>query len=90
MCTSKIADFRIFDRTFFSPGPWPLRRPPETAILTSATSNGYQILAEYVSFHMRYCLNEKEEGLDYVLQNVLTQPPPPPPAYLTDQKARTL
>ena len=33
---------------------------------------GYQILAEYVSFHMRYCLlvwNENGEGLDYVSQN---------------------
>ena len=23
MCSSKIADFWIFDQTFFSPGPWP-------------------------------------------------------------------
>ena len=33
-----------------------LRRPPEAAISTSATSIGYQILAEYVSFHMRHYL----------------------------------
>ena len=49
----RISEFLI---NFLSPGTWPLRRPPEAAISTSATSIGYQILAEYVSFHMRYCL----------------------------------
>jgi hypothetical protein len=65
----QIAEFLI---EFFSPGPWPLWQPPEAAILTSATSIGYQILAGYVSFHMKYCLlvwNENGEGLDYVFQN---------------------
>ena len=38
-----ISEFLI---NFFSSGPWPLRRPPEAAISTSATSIGYQILAE--------------------------------------------
>ena len=38
----------------FSPGPWPLWRPPVAAILTSATSVGYQILAEYVSFEILF------------------------------------
>ena len=38
----------------FLPGPWPIQRPPVTAILASATSIGYQILAKDVSFHMRY------------------------------------
>ena len=33
-------------------GPW----PPDIAISTSATSIGYYIFAEDVSFHMRYCL----------------------------------
>ena len=49
----RISEFFI---EFFSSGPWPLPRPLEAAISTSATSIGYQILAEYVSFHMRYCL----------------------------------
>ena len=44
---------------FFSPGPWPLRQPPEAQILTSATSIGSQILAEDTSFHMKYCLLAK-------------------------------
>ena len=46
---------------FLSPGTWPLRRPPEAAISTSATSIGYQILAEDLSFHMRLCLLLKNE-----------------------------
>ena len=74
----QIWDFRIFYRFFF-PGPWPLRRPPKTAISTSATSIGYQILAEYVRFHIRSCLlvwNENGEGLDYVSQNGWIIPPP--------------
>ena len=82
----KSKDFRILYRTFFSPGPWPLRRPPETAILTSATSMGYQILAEDVSFYMIYCLliqNKNWEVLDYVSQNGWI---PPPHGYLTDKK----
>ena len=33
-----------------------IRRPPEAAISTSATSIGYQILAKDLSFHMRLCL----------------------------------
>ena len=74
----RISEFLI---EFFSPGPWPLRRPPEAAISTSATSIGYQILAEYnVSFHMKYCLlvwNENGEGLDYVSQNGWIPTPPP-------------
>ena len=73
---------------FFSSGPWPLRRPPEAAISTSATSIGYQILVKYVSFHMRYCLlvwSENGEWLDYVSQNGWI---PSPPGYLEDQKAR--
>ena len=45
-----------FSIIFFSPGPWPLRRPPEAVISTSATSIGYQILAKVLSFHMRLCL----------------------------------
>ena len=64
--------FQNFLSNFFLPGPWPLRRPPKAAISTSATSKGYQISAEYVSFHMRYCLliwNENGERLDYVSQN---------------------
>ena len=63
---------------FFSPGTWPLRRPPEAAISTSATSIGYQILVKYVSFHMRYCLlvwSENGEWLDYVFQNGWIPPP---------------
>ena len=44
MCSSKMADFRIFDR-FFSPGSWPLRWPAKAAISTSLTSTGYHILA---------------------------------------------
>ena len=39
----QILEFLI---KLFSPGPWPLRRPPETAISTSATSIWYQILAK--------------------------------------------
>ena len=80
-----ISEFLI---EFFSPGPWPLRRPPEAAISTSATSIGYQILVKYVSFHMRYCLlvwSENGEWLDYVSQNGWI---PSPPGYLEDQKAR--
>ena len=72
-----ISEFLI---EFFSPGPWPLRRPPEAAISTSATSIGYQILVKYVSFHMRYCLlvwSENGEWLDYVSQNGWIPPPPP-------------
>ena len=64
---------------FFFVWTLPLRRPPEAAISSSATSIRYQILAEYVSFHIRYCLlvwHENEEGLDYILQNVLPQPLP--------------
>ena len=80
----QISEFLI---NFYVPGPWPLPRPLEAAISTSATSIGYQILAEYLSFHMRYCLllwHENEKGLDNVFQNVLPQPPP---MYLGDQKA---
>ena len=47
----RISEFLI---NFLSPGTWQLRRPPEAAISTSATSNGYQILAEYVDIYMRY------------------------------------
>jgi hypothetical protein len=54
----RISEFLI---EFFSPGPWPLRRPPEAAISTSATSIGYQILAQDLSFHMRLCLLLKNE-----------------------------
>ena len=71
-----ISEFLI---EFFSSGPWPLRRPPEAAISTSATSIGYQILVKYVSFHMRYCLlvwSENGEWLDYVSQNGWIPPPP--------------
>ena len=49
----RISEFLI---NFLSPGTWPLRRPPEAAISTSATSIGYQILAKDLSFHMRLCL----------------------------------
>ena len=65
------------------PGPRPLWRPPEATISTSPTSIGYQILFEYVRFHMRHYLlvwNENWEGLDYVSQN----------GYLTDQITRVL
>ena len=82
MCSSKIVDFQIFNQFFFSPGPWPLRRPPEAANSTSATSIGYQILEKYVSFHMRYFLliwNKNEDGLDYVFQNGQNPHPPTPP-----------
>ena len=48
-----ISEFLI---EFFLPGPWPLLWPSEAAITTSATSIGYQILAEDLSFHMRLCL----------------------------------
>ena len=49
----KISEFLI---ELFSPGPWSLQRPSEAQIPTSLTSIGYQILAMYVRFHMRYCL----------------------------------
>ena len=71
----RMSEFFI---NFFSSGPWPIQQPLEAAISTSATSTGHQILAEYVSFHIRYCLwfwHEIEVGLDYVLENVLPQPP---------------
>ena len=48
-----ILDFLII---FFSSGPWTLLRSLEAPILTSATSIGYQILAKYVSFYMKYVL----------------------------------
>ena len=72
----RISEFLI---NFLSPGTWPLRRPPEAAISTSATSIGYQILVKYVSFHMRYCLlvwSENGEWLDYVSQNGWIPSPP--------------
>ena len=80
----RISEFLI---NFLSPGTWPLRRPPEAAISTSATSIGYQILAEYLSFHMRYCLllwNEIGRSYTTFFQNGWI---PPPPMYLEDQKA---
>ena len=49
----RISEFLI---NFLSPGTWPLRRPPEAAISTSATSIRYQILAKDLSFHMKLCL----------------------------------
>ena len=49
----RISEFLI---EFFLPGPWPLRRHPEAAISTSATSIGYQILAEDVTFHIGYSI----------------------------------
>ena len=61
------------------PGPWPLWRPPEAAISTSATSIGYQILGEYLSFHMRYCLllwNEIGRSYTTFFQNGWIPPPP--------------
>ena len=45
----RISEFLI---NFLSPGTWPLRRPPEAAISTSATSIGYQILAKDLSFQL--------------------------------------
>ena len=66
VCVAQKLQVSEFLIKFFLPGPWPLRRPPEAAISSSATSIGYQILAEYVSFHMRCYLlvwNENEEGL---------------------------
>ena len=58
----------------FLPGPWPVRRPPEALILTSATSIGSQILTEDDSYHMKYRLlfkNINLEALDYIFQTVL-------------------
>ena len=75
---------------FLSSGPWPLWRPPEVAISTSATSIGYQILAEYLSFYMRHCLlvwNEIGEGLDYVFPKWVDSSPP---MYLRALDARNL
>ena len=46
--------FKNFWSFFFSSGPWPLRQPHEAAISTSATSIGYQILAEYFSFQWKW------------------------------------
>ena len=59
---------------FFLPEPWPVRRPPEALILTSATSIGSQILTEDDSYHMKYRLlfkNINLEALDYIFQTVL-------------------
>ena len=55
----RISEFLI---NFLSPGTWPLRRPPEAAISTSATSIGYQILAKDLNFHMRLCLLQSYKG----------------------------
>ena len=52
--------FRMFDH-FFLLGPWPLWRPPKAAFSTSATSIGYQILPQDLSFHMLLCLLLKNE-----------------------------
>ena len=79
ICVAQKLRISEFLNNFFSPGTWPLRRPPEAAISTSATSIGYQILVKYVSFHMRYCLlvwSENGEWLDYVSQNGWIPPPP--------------
>ena len=56
VCVAQKLQILEFLIKLFLPGPWPFRPPPETAISTSATSIGYQILAEDVSFFMRYCL----------------------------------
>ena len=56
VCVAQKLQISEFLIDFFSPGPWPLRRPPEATISTSATSMGYQILAKDLSFHMRLCL----------------------------------
>ena len=56
ICVAQKLRISEFLNDFFSPGTWPLRRPPEAAISTSATSIGYQILAKDLSFHMRLCL----------------------------------
>ena len=80
----RISEFLI---NFLSPGTWPLRRPPEAAISTSATSIGYQILAKDLSFHMRHCLFlQNEIGRNYITfsQNGRI---PPPSGYLENQKA---
>ena len=80
ICVAQKLRISEFLNDFFSPGTWPLRRPPEAAISTSATSIGYQILVKYVSFHMRYCLlvwSENGEWLDYVSQNGWIPPKKP-------------
>jgi len=73
VCVAQKLQFsEFFIELFFAPGPWPLQRPPAATISTSATSIGYQILADHVSFHMRYCLlvwNENGKRLDYLSQN---------------------
>ena len=64
---------------YLSSGPWPLWRPPEVAISTSATSTGCQILAEYHSFYMWHCLlvwNEIGEALYYVFPKWVDSPSP--------------
>ena len=72
----RISEFLI---DFFSPGPWPLWRPPEGAISTSATSIGYQISAKDLSFHMRYCLLLWNEiGRSYTTFMTSGMIPPPP------------
>ena len=55
-CKSKIGDFRIFASDFFLFWPLSLPIPPEAKVWASATSMRYQILAEFINFHMRYCL----------------------------------
>jgi hypothetical protein len=85
VCVAQKLQISEFFIDFFLPGPLPLRRPPEAAISTSATSIGYQILAEYLSFHMIYCLLLWDEiGRSYttLFQNGWI---PPPHMYLTDQ-----
>ena len=80
----RISEFFI---EFFSSGPWPHPRPLEAAISTSATSIGYQILAEYLSFHMRYCLllwNEIGRSYTTFFPKWIESAPP---MYLGDQKA---
>ena len=55
-CKSNIGDSRIFASIFFSFWPQSLLKPPETKLCASVTLLRSQILAEYVSFYMEYCL----------------------------------
>ena len=54
MHSSKISILESFLFQLFLPGPWPLGPPPETVIATLATSTVHQLLAEDVSFYMKF------------------------------------
>ena len=57
----QISEFLI---KLFSPGPWPLQRPAKTTFSPSATSIGYQIVAEDASFYILFI------GLEWKLGGV--------------------